>query len=114
MDSDTSKVEDLVPFTRTGLVTQWLSEFQGIETVSRDGSTGYGKAVSEAFTLKLQNFTIRPLIIHGETFRLGLASDYTHLPSTKQKAGTSPIVQVVRLFSVHQFGYIKVDLLNVK
>ncbi len=48
VDSDTSKVVDLVPFIGTGQVTEWLSEFQGIETVSRDGSTGYAKAIAEA------------------------------------------------------------------
>ncbi len=48
VDSDTSKVVDLVPFIVTGLVTEWLKGYQDIETVSRDGSTGYARAIGEA------------------------------------------------------------------
>ena len=48
VDYETSKVVDMIPSRDTGSVTEWLRGYQDIETVSRDGSTGYARAIEEA------------------------------------------------------------------
>jgi len=48
VDYDTSKVVDMIPSRDTESVTEWLKGYQGVETVSRDGSTGYARAIGEA------------------------------------------------------------------
>jgi len=48
VDYETSKVVDMIPSRDTESVTEWLRGYQDVETVSRDGSTGYARAIGEA------------------------------------------------------------------